>query len=210
MSSLDELVASAVALRSSVTEVRPVLLGIAGPPGSGKSTLTTALHSVLTDWSVIEMDGFHLSNELLVSLGRRDRKGAPDTFDVDGFVALLQRVTSNASGVIYGPRFVRETEQPIAGSLSIRADSPGILVEGNYLLLDSDGWERVGPMLDATWYVDTSAEECHARLVARATLTYGPIEGLRWVDKVDEPNATIVRASALRASRRVVLDRAAT
>ena len=152
------------------------------------------------------MDGFHLSNEVLVSLGRRDRKGAPDTFDVDGFVALLQRAASSADRVVYGPRFVREIEEPIAGSLPIRGEAPGILVEGNYLLLDSGGWERVGPMLDATWFVDTPAEECRARLVARATQTYGPIDGPRWVEAVDEPNATIVRASRDRASRRVMLD----
>ncbi len=206
MSSLEELVTSAIALRRDLSVGRPVLLGIVGPPGSGKSTLTSALHSVLTDWSVVAMDGFHLSNEVLVSLGRRDRKGAPDTFDVDGFVALLRRAASNADRVVYAPRFVRAIEEPIAGSLPVRGDSPGILVEGNYLLLNSGGWERVGPMLDATWFVDTPAEVCRDRLVARATQTYGPIDGPRWVDEVDEPNAAIVRANATRASRRVVLD----
>ena len=207
MSSLDELVASALALRSSNAAARPVMLGIVGPPGSGKSTLTAALRSELTDWSVIEMDGFHLANEVLMTLGRRDRKGAPDTFDVDGFVSLLGRCADRGEQVIYGPRFVREIEEPIAGSLAIRPDSPGIIVEGNYLLLDSGGWERVGPLLDATWYVNTSPKECRTRLVARAAQTYGPVDGPRWVDTVDEPNAARVRATACRASRRVTLDR---
>ena len=183
------------------------MLGIVGPPGSGKSTLTAALHSMLTDWSVIEMDGFHLANEVLMTLGRRDRKGAPDTFDVDGFVSLLGRCADRGERVIYGPRFVREIEEPIAGSLAIRPDSPGIIVEGNYLLLDFGGWERVRPVLDATWYVNASPEESRTRLVARAAQTYGPIDGPRWVDTVDEPNAALVRATACRASRRVTLDR---
>ena len=203
MSSLDELVDAARSLRSRVGVARPVRLGIVGPPGSGKSTLTSAMRSVLRTWSVIEMDGFHLSNEVLVSLGRRGRKGAPDTFDVDGFVALLQRSGNLSTGVIYGPRFVREIEEPIAGSLPIRGDAPGILVDGNYLLLDLGGWEQVAPLLVEIWYVDTPAEVCRARLLARATQTYGPIDGPRWVDEVDEPNAAIVRASAWRASRRV-------
>ncbi len=205
MGALEEIVASAAALRLRVTADRPVLLGIVGPPGSGKSTLTTALCAALPDWSVIEMDGFHLANEVLVSLGRRGRKGAPDTFDVSGFVSLLRRAM-HGNGVIYGPRFIREIEEAIAGSLPIRGDSPGIIVEGNYLLLDSGGWEHVAGLLDETWYLDTPAEECRARLLARATQTYGPIDGPLWVDQVDEPNAEVVRASAPRASRRVVLD----
>lgn len=182
------------------------MLGIVGPPGSGKSTLTTALHSVLTDWSVIEMDGFHLANDVLVTLGRRDRKGSPDTFDIDGFVSVLHRCASTAGGVVFAPRFRREIEEPIAGSLAIRGDSPGIVIEGNYLLLDSGGWDQVAPLLDETWYLDTSVEECRARLLARATQTYGPVDGPRWVDTVDEPNAVLVRPSASRASRRLVVD----
>ena len=146
------------------------------------------------------MDGFHLANETLIDLGRRDRKGAPDTFDVDGFVALLERVATSTT-VVYGPRFHRDIEEPVAGSIRIDPASPGVIVEGNYLLLDKDGWERVAPRLDAVWFVDTSVDECRRRLLLRAIETYGPEAGRKWVDEVDEPNARLVRDTRVRATR---------
>lgn len=205
MATLEELVERAVAVRHNSPTGRPAFLGIVGPPGSGKSTMSEALQRALPEWSVIQMDGFHLSNEVLLHLGRRDRKGAPDTFDVDGFVDLLVRAHT-ASHVVYAPRFRREIEEPIASSLPVRPDAPGVIVEGNYLLLDHLGWENVAPLLDACWYVDTPPEECRRRLVERASVTYGPVDGPKWVNTVDEPNAAIVRATAIRADWRGVLD----
>jgi pantothenate kinase len=205
VSSVSELAAQAFALRARVPVGRPVMLGIVGPPGSGKSTLTEALLRTLTDWSLVQMDGFHLSNEVLLALGRRDRKGAPDTFDVGGFVSLLDRVRTE-SGVVYGPRFRREIEEPIAGSIGVDCSSLGVVVEGNYLLYDDHGWSEVAPMLDEVWYVDTPSDECYSRLVERASVTYGPVDGRAWVANVDEPNAALVRACRMRADHRVTLD----
>lgn len=218
---------------------RPALLGIVGPPGSGKSTLTEALHGAMPDWSLVQMDGFHLSNEALLALGRRERKGAPDTFDVAGFIVLLHRIRalplsgragpsglsdvvraprfhrefepvaadiSDHRRIVYAPRFHREIEEPVAGSLAVLPQSPGVFVEGNYLLHDEHGWSAVAPLLDAVWYVDTPIAACRQRLVDRATKTYGPVQGPAWVDNVDEPNAKLVRAGATRADRRVQLE----
>ncbi len=153
---------------------------------------------------MVQMDGYHLSNEVLLALGRRDRKGAPDTFDVRGFVALLHRARTETD-IVYAPRFHREIEEPVAGSLVVNPQGPGIVVDGNYLLLDTGGWEHVAPLFDEIWYVDTPPDQCHQRLIERASTTYGPIDGPKWVDTVDEPNAVIVRACRERAHRRVVL-----
>ena len=91
MSSLAELVALARSLVVPGTS-SPILLGIVGPPGSGKSFLTESLAGALPEWSCLQMDGHHLSNEVLLDLGRRDRKGAPDTFDASGFATLLRQL----------------------------------------------------------------------------------------------------------------------
>ena len=167
--------------------------------------MAEALHAALPDWGVIQMDGFHLSNQVLLDLGRRDRKGSPDTFDVGGFVNTLQRAHTE-SGIVYAPRFRREIEEPIASSLAINTRSPGIIVEGNYLLLQTDGWEAVAPLLDEIWYVDTPPDLCRKRLVERASMTYGPVDGPKWVDSVDGPNAALVRATSDRATLRITLD----
>jgi pantothenate kinase len=205
VATLAELVALAGSLRERLPVTRPVMLGIVGPPGSGKSTMTEALVGALSNWSLVQMDGYHLSNEVLLALGRRDRKGSPDTFDVGGFASLLNRVRTE-SGVVYAPRFRREIEEPIAGSLAVECSAPGVVVEGNYLLHDAHGWSCVAPLLDEVWYVDTPPELCHSRLVERASATYGPVDGPAWVDNVDEPNAALVRACRMRADRRLTLE----
>ncbi len=133
------------------------LLGLAGPPGAGKSTLAAALVGALGDRAVlVPMDGFHLAQAELERLGRADRKGAPDTFDADGFVALLARLRAQGPGdpVVYAPRFDRHLEEPIAGAIGVPATVPLVVVEGNYLLHDEGAWAGVAPLLDDAWYLD--------------------------------------------------------
>jgi len=108
------------------------VLGITGAPGAGKSTLAAAVIEGLGDRAVdVPMDGFHLAGAELVRLGRADRKGAPDTFDVTGFVALLGRLRWQADDVVYAPAFDRHLEEPIAGAIPVDPGVPLVVVEGN-------------------------------------------------------------------------------
>ena len=181
------------------------IIGIAGCPGSGKSTLAAALAARAPDTSVVvPMDGFHLAQRELARLGRADRKGAPDTFDHAGFVALLRRVRDSPHETVYAPHFDRHLEEPIAGTIAVEPRHSTIITEGNYLLLDSDEWTGVRPLLDECWYVDIDDTLRIDRLIARH-IEHGrdPDEAAAWVRGVDEPNAQLIEASRTRADRAV-------
>lgn len=186
---------------------RRVLLGLAGAPGAGKSTVTAALRGALGDLAVVvPMDGFHLAQAELERLGRADRKGAPDTFDAAGFVALLRRLRAADEPVVYAPEFRREIEEPIACALPVPADVPLVLVEGNYLLLDDPAWAGVRPLLDECWYLQPDDDLRVQRLVARHVAHGRSPEAAReWVLRSDEANARVVAASRHRADRVVLL-----
>ena len=144
------------------------ILGITGPPGAGKSTLAEALAEALGERARLEgMDGFHLADAELRRLGSRERKGAPDTFDALGYVALLRRLRAADEPVVYAPFFDRSIEEAIAGSVPVRQDVPLVITEGNYLLVEDGGWAAVRPLLDECWYVEPDESERLARLIAR-------------------------------------------
>ncbi|VEP39744.1 MULTISPECIES: nucleoside/nucleotide kinase family protein [Tessaracoccus] len=188
---LDDLVARAAHLAQ-----RPgrTLLGIVGAPGAGKSTVCEALSTGLGEQAVVVgMDGFHLDNEVLIALGRRQRKGAPDTFDVPGYLSLLNRLRATAEDVTYAPRFDRALEMAIGSAVPVPRTTPLVITEGNYLLYDGGGWEDVREALDEVWYLDVSDQELRNRLVARR-MSYGESHeaALDWVQGVDEANASVV------------------
>lgn len=144
------------------------IIGITGAPGSGKSTLAAELVAALTTTAVaVPMDGFHLANAELDRLGRRDRKGAPDTFDAAGYVALLRRVRDGRSETVYAPAFDRALEEPVAGSIAIAPEIPLVVTEGNYLLLAEDPWPQARSVLDEVWYVEVDEPVRLERLIAR-------------------------------------------
>ncbi|WP_069169437.1 nucleoside/nucleotide kinase family protein [Streptomyces griseus] len=171
------------------------ILGIAGPPGSGKSTLAARLVDALRGRAVlVPMDGFHLAQCELARLGRADRKGAPDTFDAAGYLALLRRLRHpEPTGPVYAPTFDRALEEPIAGAVPVHPDTPLVVTEGNYLLLDEEPWASVRRLLDEAWFVDVDPELRVRRLVDRH-VRFGRSrpQAERWAAGSDERNARLV------------------
>ena len=178
------------------------LIGIVGPPGVGKSTLADSLASGDPAAVVLPMDGFHLPQARLVELGRRERMGAPDTFDVDGLAAVLRELRREAadggSDPVLAPGFDRAIEEPVPGAITIGRGMRTVYVEGSYLLL----WPEVAELLDESWYLQLDDEVRRARLVARH-VWFGktPEQARAWVDAVDEPNALLIAGNAARATR---------
>ncbi|MEU6391856.1 nucleoside/nucleotide kinase family protein [Streptomyces sp. NPDC046939] len=206
MDYVDELAARARALATAAGPRR--VLGIAGPPGAGKSTLAEAVVEALGGLAaLVPMDGFHLADAELARLGRADRKGAPDTFDAYGYAALLARLRTPRSGeTVYAPSFERELEQPLAGALPVSPETPLIVTEGNYLLLDEEPWSTaVRPLLDEVWWVAVDDTVRVERLIARH-IAFGksPSAARAWVLRSDEANADRVAAGRERAD--VVVD----
>ncbi len=175
------------------------VIGIAGSPGAGKSTIAEQLVARLPSAALLPMDGFHLPQAELRRLGRRDRMGAPDTFDVDAFVATLARFRNDGETVT-APVFIRATEEPEPGSITIGPSFRTVVVEGNYLLLDSGGWEAVAPLLDATFFVAVDRDIRQRRLIARhERFGKSPADAAAWALGPDESNARIIEATAARA-----------
>ena len=177
-----------------------ILLGITGAPGAGKSTIAAALAVAIgPDACVVPMDGFHFSNAVLRALGRATRKGAPDTFDVDGYAALLDRLR-RADRVVYAPSFDRQRDEPVAGDLAVPPSARIVITEGNYLLLPSHGWDRVRPLLDEVWHVDVDPAVRLARLIGRHREFGKDADRARaWATGPDEANARLIAAQRAEA-----------
>ena len=178
------------------------ILGIVGAPGGGKSTLAAELVAELgpDKARLVGMDGFHLAQAELERLGRADRKGAPDTFDVSGFAALLRRLRAREEAVVYAPLFRREIEEPVASAVPVPREVPLVVTEGNYLLVADGDWAQVRALLDEAWFVEGDEDRRRDRLIARH-IEFGktPEYARAWVMRSDERNAEVVAGTASRA-----------
>ncbi|MGY2898307.1 pantothenate kinase [Curtobacterium sp. PvP017] len=205
-SSVDEAVERAVELAAAGQRT---VLGIAGAPGSGKSTLArrvvAAVDERLGAGTAVQvpMDGFHLSNAALDALGRHGRKGAVDTFDADGYVALVRRLVA-ADTTVWAPDFDRRIDEPVAGSIAVAPTTRLVVSEGNYLLDDTEPWAALGDLFTETWFCVVDDGVRVDRLVGRHMRHGRDHDAARaWAVEVDGVNAARVAPTVIRASRTV-------
>ena len=176
-----------------------LIVGIVGAPGSGKSTLAHELAARLGNAVVLPMDGFHIASPALTA-AQRQRRGAIDTFDVDGYLCMLERLRRRGEAVVYAPGFERDVEEPIAGLIPIRPDVPVVITEGNYLLSAEPGWREIRALLDQAWFVEADSRLRVERLIARH-IRYGksPDEAVAMAEGSDEHNARRIAVTRAKA-----------
>ena len=195
-----------------------ILVMLAAPPGAGKSTLLSFLEKLAeeTDGTgriqVIGMDGFHRRQEYLLShdtvrdgkaVRMVDVKGAPETFDLEALAARVKRV---AAGETVGwPAYDRLLHNPVEDA--VRVDGESVVLEGNYLLLDRDGWRDLASCADYTVSVRADEGMLRERLIGRRIKTGVAEEAaVRFVDFSDMPNVRLCLEYSLPADLQLEID----
>jgi pantothenate kinase len=193
---------------SGLTSGGRAVLGICGAPGAGKSTLAARVASAVGPTAVVvPMDGFHLHDDELARLGLSERKGAPETFDVAGYVSLLRRLREETAQTVYAPAFDRSRELALAAAIAVRPEHMLVVTEGNYLLYDAPGWSDVAPALDEVWFVEADEERRLMRLVERHVANGRPRDvAERWAGGSDQANADLVASTRGSADLLVEVD----
>jgi len=178
------------------------ILGLTGPPGTGKSTVVTAIAEALHPHrvAVVPMDGFHLANTVIRGTALQQRKGAIDTFDAAGYAHLIRRLHQRDEAVVYAPSYVRAMEEPIAASIAVPKDVQIVITEGNYLLSSEPEWEAARAAMDQVWYLDTPDHLRLERLTNRH-IDFGKTaeRAAAWASGTDENNARAIAQTRDRA-----------
>ena len=179
-----------------------LVVGLVGAPGSGKSTIAEQLKTDLKAAGVfaglVAMDGFHLSNAVLDELGRGNRKGAPDTFDVEGYLTTLDRVRADGAPQVFAPAYRRDLHESVAAG-SIVSGTGVVVTEGNYLALETRGWGAARERIDLLIHIDVPEEVLVLRLINRhEDFGKNPLAAGHWVRTVDLPNARLIATSVHR------------
>lgn len=201
---LSRLVPHVLELESQADGGR-IAIGIAGGPGTGKSTLAAELVTMLNavkpgSAALVPMDGFHMKHAKIEAMGATDRKGAPHTFEGAAFVGFLHHL-KHATEAVSGPGYSRKIEDIVDDAFTVGPDVRVLVVEGNYLLLTEGPWAGVKALLDYAVFIHVPRELVRKRLMKR----HGE-EGLfteernrAHIERNDLPNYDLVEASRERA-----------
>jgi pantothenate kinase len=187
---MSEIASLAATIFKRAANAKRFIVAIAGPPGAGKSTIAEELCALLPEQSaiVVPMDGFHYDDAILKQRGLRNRKGAPETFDIAGFEHLLKRIRAVEPDIAI-PVFDRTMELARAGAAIVGSEVKFILTEGNYLLLDEAPWSNLAPLFDLAIFLDVPRAELERRLLRRWHEHGRSDEDARaWVASNDMPN----------------------
>jgi pantothenate kinase len=179
-----------------------VIVGLTGPPGTGKSTMVAAIAEALAPQpvAIVPMDGFHLANAVIRGTALQHRKGAIDTFDAAGYALLMRRLHQRDEEVVYAPSYVRSLEEPIAAAIAVHREVQIVITEGNYLLSTEPAWVAARAAMDQVWYLDTPDNLRIERLTSRH-IDFGksPEHAAAWVSSSDEVNARAIAETRQRA-----------
>ncbi|MBL1405765.1 MAG: nucleoside/nucleotide kinase family protein [Rhizobiales bacterium] len=148
------------------------IVAIAGPPASGKSTIAEKLSTTIAAKdknsvpNIVPMDGFHLDNKILDDLNLRERKGASQTFDADGFIALIEKIYSEDENIKI-PEFNRTKDKVVDNGKMITGENKIVIVEGNYLFLEEAPWNVLMGFFDLPIFILPKTEILEKRLIDR-------------------------------------------
>ncbi len=198
---LDELDAHVDALLARLVDSRRFVLGIAGPPGAGKSTVAARIvqrASASVPAVVAPMDGFHRSNEDLESASLLPLKGVPASFDAATFADRVCSLADTSAPLTW-PTYDRQKQAVVPDGATVEPQHRLVVVEGNYLLLDTPPWHRIRPSLDEAWYLDVPIETLTPRLLVRHRRNRSAAAAAEKVASTDLPNAELIAGTRHRA-----------